>query len=321
VPAATTADLIDAIAERLASDYVFPELGRRAVALLQRRLEQGAYPESPSPDICHLISNDLLETSQDKHLRLLWHDAHEDDTTEIDPVAALRARIIRENHGVRRAERLPGNVGLVALTIVPEASTGAPTMTAAMQLICHTRALILDLRRTLGGSPDGVVFFASHFFPDGETHLGDFVEDGGKQVRQFWTSPYLPGPRYLDRPVYVLTGPTTFSGGEALAYDLQAHGRAAVVGSATRGGAHPSEVVQLTDHVELRLPVARPINAVTRDNWEGVGVRPDVEVAEIDAFDAAYRAALEAIVMDQASDAATVIEAETVLRNLRGADV
>lgn len=320
MPAATTADLINAIAQRLARDYVFPELGQRAVAHLQRRLEEGAYPESPSPDVCDLISNDLLETSQDKHLRLLWHETEQDNTNEIDPVAALRARIIRENHGVYRAERLPGNVGVVALTIVPEASTGAPTLTAAMQLICHTRALILDLRRTLGGSPDGVVFFASHFFPDGETHLGDFVEDGGKHIRQFWTSPYLPGPRYLDRPVYVLTGAATFSGGEALAYDLQAHGRAAVVGSVTRGGAHPSEVVSLTDHVELRLPVARPINAVTQDNWEGAGVQPDLEVAEIDAFDAAYRAALKAIVADKTSDTATVIEAETVLRNLREAE-
>ena len=320
MPATTTADLIDAIAERLAGDYVFPELGQRAAAHLRHRLEEGAYPGSPSPDVCRLISNDLLETSQDKHLRLLWHDTDEDKPAEIDPVAALRARIIRENHGIYRAERLPGNVGVVALTIVPEASTGAPTMTAAMQLICHTKALILDLRQTLGGSPDGVVFFASHFFPDGETHLGDFVEDGGRQVRQFWTSPYLPGPRYLNRPVYVLTGAATFSGGEALAYDLQAHGRAAVVGSITGGGAHPSEVVHLTDHVELRLPVARPINAVTQDNWEGVGVRPDLEVAETDALDTAYRAALAAIVADETADTATVLEAETVLRSLREAE-
>jgi hypothetical protein len=72
--------------------------------------------------------------------------------------------------------------------------------------------------------------------------------------------------------------------------------------------------------VELRLPVARPINAVTQDNWEGVGVRPDLEVAETDALDTAYRAALAAIVADETADTATVLEAETVLRSLREAE-
>ncbi|MGI8691709.1 MAG: S41 family peptidase [Geodermatophilaceae bacterium] len=39
--------------------------------------------------------------------------------------------------------------------------------------------------------------------------------------------------------MYVLTSGATFSGGEALAYDLQQLGRATVVGERTRGGAHP----------------------------------------------------------------------------------
>ena len=84
------------------------------------------------------------------------------------------------------------------------------------------------------------------------------------------------------------------SGGEALAYDLQALGRAVVVGETTRGGAHPSIMVPLTEQIELRLPVARPINAVTGGNWEGVGVQPDIAVPAADALDGACRAALAA---------------------------
>jgi C-terminal processing protease CtpA/Prc len=100
----------------------------------------------------------------------------------------------------------------------------------------------------------------------------------------------VPGPRYLDRPVYVLTSASTFSGGEQLAYDLQALGRATIVGETTRGGAHPSAVVSLTDHVELRLPVARSVSSVTGGNWEGVGVRPDVAARAQDALDVALEA-------------------------------
>ncbi len=129
------------------------------------------------------------------------------------------------------------------MTIIPEVATGGPSLAAAMQLVQHTEALILDLRGTRGGSPEGVVFLASFLFPDGEARLSDFVEGPHGPTRQYWTSAFLPGPRYLDRRVYVLTSATTFSGGEALAYELQALGRATVVGETTRGGAHPSEVV------------------------------------------------------------------------------
>jgi len=89
----------------------------------------------------------------------------------------------------------------------------------------------------------------------------------------------------------VLTSATTFSGGEALAYDLQALGRATVVGETTRGGAHPSEVVLLTTQIELRLPVARALNPITGGNWEGVGVQPDIPAPATEALEVALEAA------------------------------
>ncbi|GAA1459160.1 S41 family peptidase [Nocardiopsis exhalans] len=45
-----------------------------------------------------------------------------------------------------------------------------------------------------------------------------------------------------EKPLAVLTSATTFSGAEELAYDLQRHGRATVVGERTGGGAHPGRV-------------------------------------------------------------------------------
>jgi C-terminal processing protease CtpA/Prc len=200
-----------------------------------------------------------------------------------------------ENHGVRRVDLMSGNVGLIELTAIPELAAAGPTLTAAMLLVQHTAALIIDLRPTLGGSPDAVTFLASFLFADGETRLSDIVEGPTGPARQFWTADYLPGPRYLDRPVYALTGPKTFSGGESFAYDLQALGRATIVGEPTGGGAHPSQVVSLAEHIELFLPTARPVNPITGGNWEGVGVQPDIRVPVADALAVAHREALEAI--------------------------
>jgi C-terminal processing protease CtpA/Prc len=200
-------------------------------------------------------------------------------------------RFRRENHGVRRVELLEQNIGLIALTLLPPAVLAAEKMTAAMTLVQDTDALIIDLRENRGGSPDGVTFFASYFFKDGETRLSDVIEGPSGEPRQFWTLDYVPGKRYLDRPVYALTSAATFSGGEAFAYDLKALGRATVIGEQTRGGAHPSSMVSLAEHVELRLPTARSVNPHTDANWEGVGVEPDVPVPASEALDAAIAAA------------------------------
>jgi C-terminal processing protease CtpA/Prc len=286
-----TPALVELLIERLDETYIFPERSAHAAELLRVRLGEGAYGSTLGPELCEQISTDLFEACNDKHLRLLWHDSPEESGDEAQLVAELRELIRLENHGVRRVERLAENIGLIELTIIPEVATGGPALAAAMQLVQHTEALILDLRGTRGGSPEGVVFLASFLFPDGDVRLSDFVEGPHGPTRQYWTTAYLPGPRYLDRAVYVLTSATTFSGGEALAYDLQAHGRATVVGETTRGGAHPSEVVSLTAQIELRLPVARAVNPITGSNWESVGVQPDIPAQASDALEVALAAA------------------------------
>ena len=107
----------------------------------------------------------------------------------------------------------------------------------------------------------------------------------------------------------MLTSSTTFSGGEELAYDLQALGRGVVVGEVTRGDAHPSAVVSLTEQVELRLPVARTVNPVTGGNWESAGVQPDVPATAADALEVARQAALVKIADDPALPDASRSEA------------
>lgn len=286
--------VVDRTLEHLLGSYVFPERAQQAADLLRARLDSGDY-DVDAEELCERISADLLEATRDKHLRLLWHDEIDGSRSEEELVAGLRELFRSENYGVRRVARLDDNLGLIELTLIPEADSGGPALAAAMRLVEHTYALILDLRATRGGSPDGVAFLASHLFPDGETRLSDVIAGPNGPARQYWTSAVVPAPRYLNRPVYVLTSASTFSGGEQLAYDLQALGRAEVVGETTRGGAHPSQVVSLTDHIELRLPVARAVNPHTGSNWEGVGVQPDHPTAANYALATAQRLALAAI--------------------------
>jgi hypothetical protein len=279
-----TADrLVDAVAEHLDA-YVFPDRAAAAVARMHAR----DYGALEGEALCAAVNEDLLAACDDKHLRLLWHSEPiaRDDTGAEDLEAVMRERFRRESNGVRRVELLDGGTGLVELTILPPAEIAGDSFAAVFRLVEHTRALVLDLRGALGGAPDGVTLFAGYLLPP-RTHFTDIVE--GEDTESFWTPDELPAPRYLDRPVAALIGPRTFSGAESLAYELQARGRARIVGEPSRGGAHPSTMVALSERIELRLPVARPVSPVTGGNWEGTGIEPDVRVPEAEALEAALR--------------------------------
>jgi C-terminal processing protease CtpA/Prc len=285
------ATLVDRLLDRLDDSYVFPERATAAGDLLRANLSAEKYDAPVDEGLCARLNEDLFEACRDKHLRLIWHPAADGDdspASEEELVAGLREQFRLENQGVQRVEHLPGNVGAIQLTIIPPATTAGGSIAAAMELVKDTKALILDLRETRGGAPDGVALWCSYLL-NGEVHLNDVVQGPHGPTRQYWTSGHLAGPRYAG-PVSVLVSSATFSGGEELAYDLKALGRATIVGETTRGGAHPSTVVSLGDHVELRLPVARSVSPITGGNWEAVGVEPDIAAPAAEALDVALEA-------------------------------
>ncbi|MFJ6104219.1 S41 family peptidase [Streptomyces sp. NPDC092359] len=290
----TNAETISLALDRITAGYVFPQRATEIDSAIRGRLATGVYDTLSGPALCEAVTGHLQEVCPDKHLRLLWRD----EPQSTDPVdedggrAAFLATLRTENQGVRRFEHLEGNIGLLDIRRIADAGEGARAIGAAMELVAHTRALVLDLRECRGGSPEGAAMWCSYFFPDDQVHLNDIYERSTGATRQYWTSSHLPAPRYLDRPVYVLTSAVTFSGGEDVAYTLQAHGRAVLVGKTTRGGAHPTARHPVTEHITVTVPTARTINTVTGTNWEGVGVVPDLATTADLALDVAHKDAL-----------------------------
>jgi C-terminal processing protease CtpA/Prc len=45
------------------------------------------------------------------------------------------------------------------------------------------------------------------------------------------------------------------------------------------------------DHFTIGVPFARPINPITKGDWEGTGVEPDVKVTAADALTTAQKLA------------------------------
>jgi C-terminal processing protease CtpA/Prc len=206
-------------------------------------------------------------------------------------LAEQREDMARLAYGIGKIERLPGNVGYMEVRGFGPAEMVAPAFTAAMSLLAGSNALIIDLRRNGGGSPDSVAYLMSHFFPLGDQrHLNDIYDRPTNDTQQFWTLPSV-GVRY-DKPVYVLTSPRTFSGGEECAYDFQTQKRATLVGEATGGGANPGGRFSLGHGIVVNIPTGRAINPITKTSWEHTGVKPDIAVPAAQALQTAHVAIL-----------------------------
>jgi hypothetical protein len=288
-------EIVTKALELLRANYVFPDEAERAAAAIEARLEAGEYDGLDEITLTDRVTGHLQDITGDKHLRLRLGGGpgpHREPPKRPDR-EKMRTMGRLDNFGIRRVERLGGNVGYIDLRRMAVAANAGPAIAAAMELVAGTYALIIDMRHNGGGAPDGVVFWCSYLFDGEPTHLNDIFRADTGETRQFWALPYVPGTRYPDQPVYVLTSERTFSGGEDLCYTLQALGRAQVIGETTGGGAHPTRPFPVSPAVHIGIPFARSVNPVTGTNWQGTGVVPDVAVPEAQAYDTAYARALE----------------------------
>lgn len=205
----------------------------------------------------------------------------------------------RGNYGFRRVEILPGAVGYLDMRSFAGfdfADPDAPARKAAeaaLQLLSGTDAVIVDLRENGGGSPAMVGYLVSAFTPAGADIYNTFHERSGTTDER--PAQTYPAPR-LDVPIYVLTSGRTGSAAEAFAYTLQAAKRATVVGEASGGGANPGGYISTPGGWRVFVSTGAPINPITKTNWEGKGVQPDVAVPAGEALTRARRLALERIV-------------------------
>lgn len=139
-----------------------------------------------------------------------------------------------------------------------------------------------------------VAFVASYLFAK-KTRLNDIYERKSNKTTQSWTNPAVPGKKLATQPVFVLTSHDTFSAAEDFSYGLKNLKRATIVGETTGGGAHPTMGVRLDDHFMIRVPTGRSISPITKTDWDGTGVEPDVKVPADQALETAKRLAAEAL--------------------------
>lgn len=324
----TYTEIVRNLSEKLRTYYVFPDVAEQIGVNLQQHLEDGAYADMTEGELLALtLTTHIQEVNRDEHLWVRCYPQplpdHEGSMLQNqERLVEFRQKAKLDNYGVNKVERLPGNVGYIDIRYFYRPSWGSgDTAVAAMNFVANANALIVDLCRCRGGNPGMVALISSYLFDGEPLHLNSLYWRDEDLTQQYWTLPFVPGKRFGDKPIYLLTSKDTFSAGEEFAYNLKTRQRAILVGETTGGGAHPGSPYRLHPHFEVFIPSGRAINPITNTNWEGVGVVPDISVSQEQAFEVAYRLALESIIEsigDPASGplCALLKEAQTALHDI-----
>ena len=103
---------------RLFEQYLFADLGVQLGELLDRGAAAGRYDAVVGglPALADIVTADLQSLNGDLHLRLIHHaDPLPDLADEAAEMAMYTAMARDVMNGIRRLERLDGNVGLLCL--------------------------------------------------------------------------------------------------------------------------------------------------------------------------------------------------------------
>lgn len=294
--------VILSLARTLRERFAFRARGIAAANEIEAMERRGEFRDARTgAELMALIDSKIAPLVNDRHFRVRYFGPEAvAGFTEAPPtaeeLAAFHEEVRLRGSEIPDVRWLPGNVGYLRITLLLDTPPGVEKLAAAMGMLAETGALIIDVRGTPGGEPAGVANVIGHLVSEPAPTVRVETAFDPSLDRTFHAEPRTPG--FTDKPVFVLVDDGTGSGAEEFAYDLQAMQRAVLVGQTTSGAANPGGYRPLSGGFVAFIPMQIVSHTLTGTNWEGVGVRPDVEVPSEQALEHAHRLALETILRD-----------------------
>ncbi|MBL7127855.1 MAG: S41 family peptidase [Ignavibacteria bacterium] len=279
-------EVIEKISGFLIDNYIFPETAEKMKKFINDQLDNGKYDEIKNAfEFSEVLTKDLRDVCKDKHLGVVFDpdlkESLEKKKGDKEKLTEEEIEAMKyENYGFKKVERMNGNIGYVDFRAFYPVEHGEKTAVSAMNFLANCDAIIIDLRSNGGGEPKMVQFICSYFFDSKPVHLNSLYYRAKDTTEEYWTLKEIPGKRMPDVDLYVLTSNRTFSGAEEFAYNIKSLKRGTIVGEVTGGGAHPTDMFPINDFLCIYIPNGKAINPITKTNWEGVGVIPDIEVSQ-----------------------------------------
>ena len=290
--------VIQSLSQLMNDYYVFPEIAKLTEEHLNAQLSDGYFDQFENDEtFAAALTESVQAINKDKHMRIRPNPPYTaPEKSQERVVEEHLARINRSrksNSGFNTVKILEGNVGYLDLRGFAGLESGKEVADAYMKLMSRTDAIIIDLSKNGGGSPNMVQYLCSYFFNQ-KLLLNSLYWREGNRTQEFWTLDEVGGIRMPDIPLFIITAERTFSAAEEFSYNMQTQKRATLVGQTTGGGANPGGTRRINENLSVFIPTGRAINPITKSNWEGVGVIPEAETSVEDSYDKAVELAQEA---------------------------
>ncbi|OYQ35247.1 hypothetical protein CHU95_08445 [Niveispirillum lacus] len=311
---AERAEVLRTLADRLAANFVFPEVGARYAGMLREKADKDAYADLTDPTAFgERVTADLQAINRDGHLRLA-------------PVSVFQNRAPRPQQPDMPASAKPnGPQGLEDASMIGDVAYlrfngffGETKVIAAVrnflvEQAATARAVIIDARPHRGGGLDEMdailplLFAQSTTLVRMDTRASAFARgmpayrslvrqdapDG--VIRQdHMVTPDKTVTRLQSVPVYYLTSRRTASAAEHLAMAFKRTKRATIIGEKTYGAGHFGGVEEISGRFAAFIPVGRSYDPDDGWGWEGQGVAPDIVTHADDALNMALEMASRA---------------------------
>ena len=273
------------VIEVLRTEYVYPEKTESLVLKLRQ--------VTRNPPNRYIDNKPLFLKEIGEVLRRMGGDGYIELQPKIQELTiggelAFQYQQKKSNYAFEEARVLDGNIGYLKINHFFQNEEAVSVAENTFKLFKGTKALIIDVREASDGSIEFAQYLMSYFLND-KTLLSEMSYQRQEKRFKMWS---VEGVGYSefkqDYPIYILTSAFVTGAVEFFSYTMKHLDKAVVVGRKTMGVAHWSQNVSVNDWLTIHLPIAIPINPITKSNWEGEGVIPDINIDSNLSFETAY---------------------------------
>lgn len=279
----------------LQENYIFPDQAELIISHLNKSLKEGKFKKYEVLDsFATALTKEIRVVNNDKHLGV-WTtftpvkeqgDLNNDYQNYLKKYADTR----KQANGFKEVKIIDGNIGYLKINFFLAETN--KTIDAYMHLLANTDAVIIDLQDNGGGNPKTVNYLCSYFLQS--NLLINTLYFRLENRKEESITHEVNGKKMIDVPLFIITGSKSFSGAEEFSYNMQSQKRATLVGEVTGGAANPGDVFTVNSDLEIYIPTGTGTNPITKTNWEGTGVIPEIKTSDENAYSKAVELASQA---------------------------
>ena len=279
----------------LQENYVFPDQAELITSHLNKSLKEGKFKKHQLLDSFAIaLTKEIRVVNNDKHLGVwtTFTAVKEPENLNNDYQSYLKKYTDsrKQANGFKEVKIIDGNIGYLNINFFLAQTN--KTIDSYMHLLTNTDAIIIDLQNNGGGNPKTVNYLCSYFLQRNLLINTLYFRQGNRKEESITCE--VNGKKITDVPLFIITGPKTFSGAEEFSYNMQSQNRATLVGEVTAGAANPGDVFKVNSDLEIYIPTGTGKNPITKTNWEGTGVIPEIKTSGENAYSKAVELAAQA---------------------------